>query len=552
MFLRSGQSRPEEYVRQNGRFRSLATKFSVFTATLVVWLTAVESYFYYTRNRQHLAEHLAVNLLLLAAAVLLARITSRVFVRPLVLLERAMASVKEGNLEPIQVSASGDEIEGLATSFNAMIQSLASSRRQVREHQEQLEEKIRERTSELQLSMNRAEAASRAKSEFLANMSHELRTPLNGILGMIEIALDSELTTAQREELETARECSSTLLALVNDILDFSKMEAGRMTLEKIPFEPRELIGSCSRLLAPKAADRGLQLSCEITPEVPAHLLGDPLRVRQIVVNLLDNAVKYTNEGSVRLRLTSVPALVANRVRLHIDVADTGIGIPADKVKVIFDEFTQADGSITRRYGGTGLGLTIAKKLVQMYNGRIWVESEVGRGSAFHVELDVDEIWTPGGLSEPRPADPVAPPDAVPTGTVPAAARGRILIVEDNIVNQQVVAGLLSKKGYDTTVVNHGGEALAALEAASFDLVLMDVQMPVMDGLEATRRIRLDERWRNLPIVGLTAHAMAGDRERCIQAGMSDYLPKPVRGPALIETVKRYIGGVEAPEPGVR
>jgi CheY-like chemotaxis protein len=369
-------------------------------------------------------------------------------------------------------------------------------------------------------------------------MSHEFRTPLNGILGMIEIALDSELTTAQREELETARDCSNSLLALINDILDFSKIEAGRMTLEKIPFEPRELIGNCSKLLAPKAADRGLQLSCEIAPEVPEHLLGDPLRVGQIVVNLLDNAVKYTNEGAVRLRLTSAPALVANRVRLRLDVVDTGIGIPADKLKTIFDEFTQADGSITRRYGGTGLGLTIARKLVQMHNGRIWVESEVGRGSAFHVEFDLDEISTPGGLSEPRPADPVAPPNAVP-----AAAHGRILIVEDNIVNQQVVAGLLSKKGYHTTVVNHGGEALAALEAASFDLVLMDVQMPVLDGLEATRRIRLDERWRNLPIVGLTAHAMAGDRERCIQAGMSDYLPKPVRGPALIETVKRYIGG---------
>jgi signal transduction histidine kinase/ActR/RegA family two-component response regulator len=499
-------------------------------------MTAVNLWFHYTRDRRFLAEHLAVNVLLLAAAVLLARITSRVFVRPLVLLERAMASVKEGNLEPIQVSASGDEIEGLATSFNEMIQSLASSRRQVREHQEQLEEKIRERTSELQVSMNRAEAATRAKSEFLANMSHELRTPLNGIQGMLEIALDSELTTAQREELETARECSNSLLALVSDILDLSKIEAGRMTLEKIPFDLRELIGSCSRLLASKAANRGLQLLCEITPEVPVHLLGDPLRMREIVVNLLDNAVKYTNEGSVRLRLTSVPALVANQARLRLDVTDTGIGIPADKVKAIFDEFTQADGSITRRYGGTGLGLTIAKKLVQMHKGRIWVESEVGRGSAFHVEFDLDEISTPRGLCEPRPADPVAPPDAVP-----AAARGRILIVEDNRVNQQVVAGLLTKKGYETTVVNHGGEALAALEAASFDLVIMDIQMPVLDGLEATRRIRLEERWRNLPIVGLTAHAMAGDRERCIQAGMNDYLTKPVRGPALLETVKRHI-----------
>ncbi len=506
---------------------------------LVVWMTAVESVFPYAWGRQNLTEHLALNVLLLTAAVLLARITSRVFIRPLVLLEQAMASVKAGNLEPIQVSASGDEIERLAKSFNEMIQSLASSRRQVREHQEHLEEKIRERTSELQLSTDRAEAATKAKSGFLANMSHELRAPLNGVQGMLEIALDSELTAAQREDLESARECSNSLLALVNDILDLSKIEAARMTLEKIAFEPRELIGSCSKLLAPKAANRGLQLSCEIAPEVPAYLLGDPLRLRQIVVNLLDNAVKYTNAGSVRLRLTNVSALGADQVRLRIDVIDTGIGIPAEKVQTIFDEFTQADESITRRYGGTGLGLAITKKLVQMYNGRIWVDSEVGRGSAFHVEIDLDEIPTPAGLSEPRRAVAAAPPD-----TVPLPARGRILIVEDNRVNQQVVAGLLTKKGYESTVVNHGGEALAALETAAFDLVLMDVQMPVLDGLETTRRIRLDERWRNLPIVGLTAHAMAGDRERCLQAGMNDYLPKPVRGPALLETVQRHIGGV--------
>jgi signal transduction histidine kinase/CheY-like chemotaxis protein len=515
-------------VRQNGQSRSLATKFSVFTATLVVWLTAVETFFPYVRARQNLSEHLALNFVLLAAAVLLARIMSRVFVRPLVLLERAMASVREGNLETIVVSGSGDEIERLASSFNEMIRSLASSRRQVREHQEQLEEKIRERTSELQLSRDRAETATKAKSEYLANMSHELRAPLSGIQGMLEIALDSELTTAQKEELETARDCSNSLLALVNDILDVSKIEAGRMTLEKIPFDPRELIGSCSRSLASKAANRGLQLWCEITPEVPAHLLGDPLRVREIIVNLLDNAVKYTNEGSVRLLLARAPELVANQPRFRIDVIDTGIGIPADKLESIFDAFTQSDDSIARRYGGTGLGLAITKKLVQMHNGRIWVESEVDRGSAFHVEIDLNEI----------PASPDA---------VPARSRDRILIVEDNLVNQRVVAGLLNKKGYETTVVNHGGEALAALEAASFDLVLMDVQMPVLDGLETTRRIRLDERWRNLPIVGLTAHAMTGDRERCIQAGMNDYLPKPVRGAALIEIVQRHItGGVHS------
>ena len=524
-------------MRRRHKSRSLATRFSVFAALLVGWLAAVEVTFEYASGRDALPEHLLSITALLAVSVVVARITSRAFVQPLVLLERAMAAVKAGDLDPIQVSGTGDEIERLGIGFNEMIQALGYSRRQVQEHREHLEERIRERTEALKSSMERAEAATRAKSEFLSNMSHELRTPLNGVQGMLDIVLEGDVTPTQREELETARECSQTLLALVNDILDLSKIEAGMMTLEKIPFGPREVVAGCARPLMPKAAQKKLLLTCDVSPEVPAQLMGDPLRLRQVILNLLSNAIKYTNEGTVTLVVTSAPVDTKDSVRLRFDVVDTGIGIPRDKLETIFEEFTQADGSITRRYGGTGLGLSISRKLVQTQGGRLWVESEVGRGSAFHFEIEFE-------VSPAAPGLPVltAASDAAPAPDGKRTSRGRILVVEDNLINQQVVAGLLSKRRYEPTVVNHGGQALAALEASSYDLVIMDVQMPVMDGLETTRRIRQDERWRSLPIIGLTAHAMAGDRERCIEAGMDDYLPKPVRPIALIETIKRNIG----------
>jgi CheY-like chemotaxis protein len=289
------------------------------------------------------------------------------------------------------------------------------------------------------------------------------------------------------------------------------------MKLEMISFDPRELADSCREVLALAAVEKGLKLTCEVAPGVPNRLLGDPLRLRQIVINLLGNAVKYTDQGSVRL-------LVGGSLRL--DVIDTGIGIPEDKLASIFDEFVQADSSITRRYGGTGLGLTIAKKLVELHGGCIWVESELGRGSAFHVELRLEAAApSNGGRTTPS----------------------RILVVEDNPVNQQVVAGLLGKRGYRTAAVNNGREALAALESATFDLIFMDVQMPELDGLETTRLIRQDKRWLTLPIVGLTAHAMAGDRERCLEAGMNDYIAKPVRLNTLLGIVRKYPPAADEP-----
>ena len=351
---------------------------------------------------------------------------------------------------------------------------------------------------------------------------------------MLDIVLDGELLEVQREHLNTARKCALSLLAVVNETLDLSKIGAGRMKLETISFDPRELAESCREVLALEAMEKGLELTCEVAAAVPDRLLGDPLRLRQIVLNLLGNAVKYTDQGSVRLLVGGSTALTPGKVELRVDVIDTGIGIPKDKLASIFDEFVQADSSITRRYGGTGLGLAIAKKLVELHGGRIWVESEVGRGSAFHVELPVE-------TAENEVSGAAVPSNGGQDRPI------HILVVEDNPVNQQVVAGLLGKRGYRASAVNNGLEALAALETATYDLIFMDVQMPELDGLETTRLIRQDKRWLTLPIIGLTAHAMDGDRKRCLAAGMNDYIAKPARLNTLLEIVRKYSPAADEP-----
>ena len=525
-----------ETVAREPRFRSLAAKFSWFTAILVMSVSTVELLDHWLRNDRFLPRHFVLGCVLVACAAIIAWVTSRVFIRPLVLLHHGMTSVKHGCLDPIRLSETGDEIEKLGESFNEMIKALAASRRQVCEHQQQLERKIQERTKALEESTQRAEAGSRAKSEFLANMSHELRTPLNGILGMLDIALDSELSSSQREDLETAKESALSLLALVNGILDLAKIEAGKLSLEKICFSPRKLVAGCCKSLALRAKQKGLAFTWEVEPSVSQYLLGDSLRLHQVLVNLLGNAIKYTHRGSVRLGVSARPAPAPGSVELRIDVVDSGIGIPQEKLSSIFEKFTQADGSITRRYGGTGLGLAICKELVRMHGGRIWVESEVGRGSAFHVEVELPET-----APLPQEDSPTEGAEAASSGQDRESTAGpRILVVEDNPTNQKVVTGLLSKRGYQTVLAGSGRQALDALEQAPIDLVLMDLQMPVMDGLQATRLMRQDARWRALPIIGLTAYAMADDRQRCLDAGMNDYLAKPVRPATLLEKVAKY------------
>jgi signal transduction histidine kinase/DNA-binding response OmpR family regulator len=485
--------------------------------------------------RQHTFDwHKGILLCVVVAltAVSISRFTIRLLARPLSRLQAAITSVREGHLVPIQISRTGDEIEYLGESFNRMIEALAASQEEIRLHQELLEERIRYRTEELERAMHGALNASQAKSEFLANMSHELRTPMNGLLGMLDLALDGGLNGEQRDQLETAQRCAYSLLALLNDILDLSKIEAGKMLLEKIPFEPRAVVEDCVKSQAPKAAQKRIDLRFETAPCPHGSLLGDPLRVRQIATNLLSNAIKFTDRGQVLVKL-DYSLRTDGQVNAHIQVSDTGPGIAPDKLPTIFEKFTQADGSITRKYGGTGLGLAITRRLVEMHGGEIRVDSEVGQGSTFYVTLPC----------EPAPQTAKIAPVRTATAdrALPDPGVARLLLVEDNPVNQKVVLAILRKKGYRIDCASDGREALAKLNFADYDLVLMDVQMPVLDGLEATRLIRREARWDDLPIIAMTAHAMNGDRERCLQAGMSAYISKPVQPAHLIATIERQL-----------
>lgn len=463
--------------------------------------------------------------------------------------EYRVVNLLHGQQRWIELSAVTIEWEGrpAGLAFLSDITERKQAEQSLLELNEQLELRVRERTHELALAKEVAESAVRAKALFLANMSHEIRTPMNGVIGMAYLALSTDLTTKQRDYLEKIHYSGQHLLGIINDLLDFSKIEAGKMDIELVPFDLNAVLAHVAALNDVKASHKDLKLQFNVDDNVPRQLVGDPLRLGQILINLVNNAIKFSEEGVVSIHCSRVTGDSKIPPRLRFEVSDSGIGIAECELPVLFQSFQQADPSTTRRYGGTGLGLAICRQLVELMHGEIGVESALGHGSQFWFELPIDIPAESNEHGRAR-AGTVKSLSVVPTNPIArklqdkSLAGVRILLAEDNSFNQQITYELMALKGAEVSIANNGEEALQLLRQHDFDCVLMDVQMPVVDGYEATRCIRADKKLASIPVIAMTANASETDRERCMAAGMNDFVTKPVQPNALYQIVEQWIG----------
>ncbi|MBL3619624.1 MAG: response regulator [gamma proteobacterium endosymbiont of Lamellibrachia anaximandri] len=441
---------------------------------------------------------------------------------------------------------SGDvkrDAEGNAVRMLCVVQDISDQKQSLIEQnysKTMLEEQTRNLAriaEELERSQAKAEEANRAKSVFLAVMSHEIRTPMNAIIGMSHLALQTKLDDKQHNYIEKVQRSAESLLSVINDILDFSKIEANKLDMEKTDFRLEDVLMNLSNLVGQKAREKGVELMFQSGSDVPTALVGDPLRLGQILANLGNNAMKFTESGGELLVSVELNEENDNTVLLHFLVRDTGIGMTQEQQAGLFQPFSQADSSTTRKYGGTGLGLAITKKLIEMMGGRIWVESEYGVGSAFHFIVRFEKQQ-----DQPFQRRPIITELQERVGNAIACLRGaRVLLVEDNEINRELAVELLVNNGLSVEVACNGVEALDMLEKASFDGVLMDCQMPVMDGYSACRRIREHDRFKDLPVIAMTANAMVGDREKALDAGMNDHIAKPIDVNKMFNTLAEWI-----------